>query len=303
MNAEELGALSYRDLQKLAKTFKIKARQPKDALIAAILEAEVGSNDNEDIPKKANHLNETFDASMASSIFTDDGKSSETETDEEVILEVVQKSGGKRKLSVSSKDTTKAIRKPKRGRYAEFYVAPRSSSPISSPTTRRSASLVVLSPPARPLNTTITIESSAEKSRKNSLAEKKKSVSVSGEEDEEKEILTHAESPRLMKKESPKSSTKAVSNLRKSSIGGNRKIQQAAGSGPVALRKSLLKVPLRKSLVGTPGSVRKARPSMPFSTKKLLLSTAQLTPSVNSQVEEGSVQKKRLSVDSTRTGN
>ena len=302
MNAEELGALSYRDLQKLAKTFKIKARQPKDALIAAILEAEVGSNDDEDIPKKANNLNETFDASMASSIFTDDGKSSETETDEEVILEVVQKSGGKRKLSVSSKDTTKAIRKPKRGRYAEFYVAPRSSSPISTPTTRRSASLVVLSPPARPLNTTITIESSAEKSRKNSLAEKKKSVSVSGEEDEKKEILTHAESPRLMK-ESPKSTTKAVSNLRNSSIGGNRKIQQAAGSGSMAQRKSLLKVPLRKSLVGTPGSVRKAKPSMPFSTKKLLLAAAQFTPSVNSQFEEGSVQKKRFSVDSARTGN
>jgi len=294
MNAEELGALSYRDLQKLAKTFNIKARQPKDALIAAILEAESGSNDNEDIPKKkGNNLNETFDASMASSIFTDDGKSSEAETDEEVTFEVVQKSGGKRKLSVSSKETTRAIRKPKRGRYAEFYVAPRSSSPITSPTTRRSASLVVLSPPTRPLNTTITLESSAEKSRKNSLTENKKSVSVPGEEDEEKEILTKAESAGPMKKES----TTAISNVRKSSIGGNRKIQQAAGSRPVVPRKSLLKVPLRKSLVGTPGSVRKARPSMPISTKKMLMAAAQITPSVNSQAEEGSIQKKRSSVE------
>ncbi len=72
----------------------------------------------------------------------------------------------------------------------------------------------------------------------------------------------------------------------------------------MAQRKSLLKVPLRKSLVGTPGSVHKSRPSMPISTKKLLLAASQLTPSVKGQISEnGSVQKRRFSVDAARTGN
>ena len=82
-------------------------------------------------------------------------------------------------------------RKPKRGRYAEFYSAPRTSSPIQSETPNRRSSrgsVLVLSPPPtgekKTLNSTITINSSAENSRKNSLAKLDRS-------EEEKEILKY----------------------------------------------------------------------------------------------------------------
>ncbi len=101
MNLEELSSLSYRDLQKLAKTKGVKARQPREALIKAILE----SGNDENIEKAEKGLDETFDASIVSSIMTDDAKSeivTETETDEEEKVPEDDSKSGKRKVSERS---------------------------------------------------------------------------------------------------------------------------------------------------------------------------------------------------------
>ena len=301
MNAEELGALSYRELQKLAKSNKISARQPKEALIKALIKTGLNSTQNE--AKSHNNFNEIFDASIASSIFTDDGKSeAETEDDDDTDKNVEVVQPAKRKMSSGVK------RKPKRGRYAEFYSAPRTSSPIQSETPNRRSSrgsVLVLSPPPtrgekKTLNSTITINSSAENSRKNSLAKLDRS-------DEEKEILTGVTTQPANLNETFE--TKPQNSL-KNSIVDNRKIS-VKGSTPssVASRKSLLNIPLRKSLVGTPGSIRKARPSVAISSQKLAFAAEkmlQLTPSVNEEgksVKKARPDKKSLIGNLSKPGN
>ena len=286
MNAEELGALSYRELQKLAKSNKISARQPKEALIKALIKTGLNCDTTQNKAKSGKNFNEIFDASIASSIFTDDGKSeAETDNDDDTDKNVEVVQPAKRKMSSGVK------RKPKRGRYAEFYSAPRTSSPIQSETPNRRSSrgsVLVLSPPPtgekKTLNSTITINSSAENSRKNSLAKLDRS-------EEEKEILTGGTSQPANLNETFE--TKPQNSRKSSMMLENRKIS-VKGSTPSsgASRKSLLNIPLRKSLVGTPGSIRKARPSVAISSQKLAFAAEkmlQLTPSVN---EEGKSVKK-----------
>jgi hypothetical protein len=54
MNAEELNAFPYRELQKRAKELKVRANQPKDALIKAILGAA-------EVEATESNLNRTFE--------------------------------------------------------------------------------------------------------------------------------------------------------------------------------------------------------------------------------------------------
>ena len=302
MNAEELGALSYRELQKLAKSNKISARQPKEALIKALIKTGLNCDTTQNKAKSGKNFNEIFDASIASSIFTDDGKSeAETENDDDTDKNVEVVQPAKRKMSSGVK------RKPKRGRYAEFYSAPRTSSPIQSETPNRRSSrgsVLVLSPPPtgekKTLNSTITINSSAENSRKNSLAKLDRS-------EEEKEILTGGTSQPANLNETFE--TKPQNSL-KNSIVENRKIS-VKGSTPSSgsSRKSLLNIPLRKSLVGTPGSIRKARPSVAISSQKLAFAVEkmlQLTPSVNEEgksVKKARPDKKSLIGNLSKPGN
>jgi len=60
MSEEELSALPYRELQKRAKELKVKANQPKDTLIRAILEASSVQS------PKTTDLNRTFEISNSS---------------------------------------------------------------------------------------------------------------------------------------------------------------------------------------------------------------------------------------------
>ena len=268
MNADELVALSYRDLQKLAKSKNIKAKQPKDALIKAILEA---SDDNEDLGSKPGM---TLNASAASSIFTEDGKS-EAETDEE---EPKAAKATKRKLSNSTEAEGSPAeadqKKPKRRRFAEFYSAPRTSSPVAANAPKHDSGSL--------LNVTIDLDKSAPA------------------EDEEKEVVvdeTEAETENRL------DSTITFNVKRRTSVPRKSvaplKPVSATPNVAVGARKSLLGIPLRKNLVGTPGSVRKARPSAPMSVKKVsLAANAGMTPAADRR----SLASARKSVDTSKTG-
>ncbi len=226
MNADELGALSYRDLQKLAKSKNIKANQPKDVLVAAILDA----------ADETGKLEASFNASSTSSIITEDGKS-ETETDEDDPKPEDTKPG-KRRLSRSANEEPAAADghdKPKRRRFAEFIAGAKTSSPISTEPTKPAS-------PERVLNVTVDLDKS--------------------EEDEEV-VFTTGPIDRLNSTITVEKPTKRFSNPRKSMA------TPVVGVKPP--RKSLLNIPLRKSLAGTPGSVRKIRPSAPISAKKIAL--------------------------------
>ena len=298
MNVEELNALSYRDLQKFAKTKNVKARQPREALIKALLEVEKVEEGPEKVEESSRKVDETFDASMASSIMTDDAKS-EIETDEEEV----KTSKGTRKSAKRKGSPKETKRNPKRRRFAEFYSAPRSSSPIPSDPTPSSESIptpnsrqsiddvIVLTPPPRVLNATITLEPSpaADFEPKN----------------EEEEILSSGKVP------TPRSSGRKKSGNLNSTVNIEPKNPGKCGTGigktgnPI-IRKSLLGIPLRKSLVGSPASVRKVRPSVPISAQKLVFAaqkTVQLTPSTSrkSFAAEGSV--KKTADSSSKPGN
>ena len=247
MNAEELAALSYRDLQKLAKSKNLKARQPKEVLIKAILEA--GDENGLDDPKS-----EALNVSVASSILTEDGKS-EAETDAEEPKPAVTKSG-KRKLSNSAKKETESVgdlNRPKRRRFAEFFSAPRTSSPIDSDSPKQKVESV--------MNVTIDLDKSEKQ-------EEEEEIISANEQNTENANLNSTITLE-------KSYKKRLSNPRKSS---HPALTPATTSK--SARKSLLNIPLRKNIVGTPGSIRKARPSAPISTQKLALAAqSSRTPS------------------------
>jgi hypothetical protein len=357
MNVEELSSLSYRDLQKLAKTKGVKARQPREALIKAILE----SGNVENIEKAEKGLDETFDASIVSSIMTDDAKSeieTEPETDEEEKVPEDDSKSGKRQLSErsppakGSKSGKRKVserspplkRNTKRRRFAEFYSAPRSSSPISSERRPSIDEVVIVTPPTKVLNKTITLDSPAVIVEAETLnttitvdkispADKTQTLETKIEDEREEEILSSGKvatpvrssgrkkaslnttitvEPEIVKAKVEKkveTQGKVIDrNPRKSSIaGGNRKsILPESVSALAMKRKSLLGIPLRKSLVGSPGSIRKARPSVSMSSQKLAFAAkkmVQLTPSKTDprkSLAAGSVKK---TVESSKPGN
>ena len=361
MNVEELSSLSYRDLQKLAKTKGVKARQPREALIKAILE----SGNVENIEKAEKGLDETFDASIVSSIMTDDAKSeieTEPETDEEEKVPEDDSKSGKRQLSErsppakGSKSGKRKVserspppkRNTKRRRFAEFYSAPRSSSPISSERRPSIDEVVIVTPPTKVLNKTITLDSPAVIVEAETLnttitvdkispADKTQTLETKIEDEGEEEILSSgkvATPVRSSGRKKPSLNTTVTvetnvepeiveakvekmaetqgkvsdRNPRKSSIaGGNRKSILPESVSVLAMkRKSLLGIPLRKSLVGSPGSIRKARPSVSMSSQKLAFAAkkmVQLTPlktDPRKSLAAGSVKK---TVESSKPGN
>ena len=120
-------------------------------------------------------------------------------------------------------------------------------------------------------------------------------------EDEEKEVVveeTEAETDNRLDSTITFNDKKRTSVPRKSVA--PLKPASATPNVAVGARKSLLGIPLRKNLVGTPGSVRKARPSAPMSVKKVsLAANAGMTPATDRR----SLASARKSVDtSSNTG-
>ena len=81
MNEEELSALKYRQLQKIAKVKGLKANLPKDALIKGILKCQEISEESTETTKDGqNILNTSFTAKLESTISSTVSSLSENET-------------------------------------------------------------------------------------------------------------------------------------------------------------------------------------------------------------------------------
>jgi len=92
MNEEDLNNLKYRQLQKLAKEHGIKANLPKNAIIAAILEANSTENDIVETSEKIDvSKNDSVDSvDSLSSIANETTKNESKEESEEKVIEAVE---------------------------------------------------------------------------------------------------------------------------------------------------------------------------------------------------------------------
>merc|ERR1712141_347718 len=89
MNEEDLNNLKYRQLQKLAKEHGIKANLPKNAIIAAILEANSTEKDIVETSEKIDvSKNDSVDS--LSSTANETTKNESKEESEEKVIEAVE---------------------------------------------------------------------------------------------------------------------------------------------------------------------------------------------------------------------
>ncbi len=253
MNADELGELKYRQLQKLAKEHGIKANQPKATLVELLTEKMA------DKPISRKSLNSSTASSTTSSKMNDTA-SSQAQEDQVDNSAVSSPNQSLANISIREALSSRKAKNPNRKtfdkenfdmlaaeaeRFVENVIA-------NSPKTRRSRSSILTMPPSEdPTTASMTPITNTPLAKVASM-----NATLSRQGTPTAKVNSKPSTPKttIQKSASPASS--------------NRKSSGAAGKAatPLNATKTKKSVTLRASLVGTPGSVTKAKDKIKPST-------------------------------------